>query len=239
MRNLAICTAAGALLATGCGLSVNLGEPRLAGSGNVVTDVRDVTSFDEIEINDNFDVVIEVGRPRLVKITGDDNLVEVVETVVRGDRLRVDTDYSLRASREDVQVIIHVPELKSLHSSGSSDVAAYGVETLDFDIQVSGSSDLTAEGEVEALDVQVSGSGEVRFAGSAKSVRANVSGSGEIDLVDAPAREAAVHVSGSGEVDLAVSELLDATVTGSGEVHYLGSPRVRSHVSGSGSVHGG
>lgn len=238
MRNLAICAVTGALIATGCGISVNLGEASLTGSGHIVTDVRDVPSFREIEINDDFNVVVEAGRPQLVKITGDDNLVEVVETVVRGDRLRVRTNYNLR-SRDDVEVIIHVPELNALHSSGSSDVAAYGVEAGEFEIQVTGSSDLSAEGAVESLDVTVSGSGEVRFAGTAEAIRASVSGSGEIDLIKAPAREAAVHVSGSGEVDLAVSEYLDATVTGSGEVHYVGTPRVRSHVTGSGEVHGG
>ena len=180
---------------------------------------------------------MEVGEAQSIRLTGDDNLLPLVETKVRGDELEIDYDGSYR-SRDDIKIAITVPRLSAIHSSGSSDVNVTGVRSAAFDAAVSGSSELWVEGDFGDLEANVSGSGEITMAGTADDIDANVSGSGELDLFSVPTRTARVVVTGSGEVGLDVKENLRATVTGSGDVHYTGDPRVTSRITGSGSVHG-
>lgn len=237
MRSLALAPLVAIVSIAGCGISVNWDGPTVAGSGNIVSEYRTLAEFDRIEVGGDFDVEVEVGEAQSIRLTGDDNLLPLVETKVRGDELEIDYDGSYR-SRDDIKIAITVPRLSAIHSSGSSDVNVTGVRSAAFDAAVSGSSELWVEGDFGDLEANVSGSGEITMAGTADDIDANVSGSGELDLFSVPTRTARVVVTGSGEVGLDVKENLRATVTGSGDVHYTGDPRVTSRITGSGSVHG-
>jgi hypothetical protein len=237
MRSLALAPLAAIVSIAGCGISVNWDGPTVAGSGNIISKYRTLADFNRIDVGGDFDVEVKVGEAQSIRLTGDDNLLPLVETKVRGGELEIDYDGSYR-SRDDIKIAITVPRLSGIHSSGSSDVNVTGVRSAAFDAVVSGSSDLWVEGDFGDLDASVSGSGEITMDGTADDVDANVSGSGELDLFSVPARTARVVVTGSGEVGLDVKEDLRATVTGSGDVHYTGDPSVSSRITGSGSVHG-
>ncbi len=237
MRSLALAPLVAVVSIAGCGISVNWDGPTVAGSGNVTSENRALARFDRVEVGGDFDVEINVGEPQSLTLTGDDNLLSLVETDVRGRELEIDFDGSYR-SRNDIKIAITVSSLSAIHSSGSSDINVTGVRSAAFDAGVSGSSDLSVEGDFGDLEANVSGSGEITMVGTADEIDAKVSGSGELDLFSVPARTATVVVTGSGEVGLDVTESLSATVTGSGDVHYTGDPSVSSRITGSGSVHG-
>ena len=57
------------------------------GSGDLITEERDVRAFDEIRTAGSFDIYVEVGPEQSVKITFDDNLIDLIETEVRGKTL--------------------------------------------------------------------------------------------------------------------------------------------------------
>jgi hypothetical protein len=221
-------------LASAC-LSFDFDEPGLDGSGTVVSQTRVATGFDEISVEDEFDVVVTIGPEHSVQVTGDDNLLPHVRTELRGRTLHVETRRELDPT-DEIRVTITAPSLVSLASSGSSDVRASGIRSSAFEASVSGSSDMVAQGDFGDLDTSVSGSGSIRLEGTADRIEAGVSGSGDLDLAQVVARSASVHVSGSGSAAVHVVEALDASVSGSGDVRYMGQPRVQSSVSGSGSV---
>lgn len=224
-----------ALLAAGCGISVDWDGPAVAGSGVSTSETRPVAAFDAIDLSGNFDVVVEAGRTRSVVITGEDNLVPLVRTEVRNGTLHIDRERDFR-THQDIRIAISVERLHGLLSGGSSDVVVRNVRSPAFDLGVSGSSELTANGEFGDLDISLAGSGEIRMDGTADDIDASVSGSGEMDLLELAARTARIGVSGSGKVTVNVSERLEANVSGSGGVRYAGRPAVRGDVSGSGSV---
>ncbi len=210
-------------------------QPGLDGSGRVVTEPRHVTGFDQIDIEDSFDVEITVGPAYDVRIAGDDNLLPYVRTEVRGRTLHVEETREFDPT-DDIRITISTPELTGLSSSGSSDVRATGVRASGFDASVSGSGRLVADGDFGDLSASVSGSEALLMRGTADDIDAGISGSGDLDLGQVAARSAAVRVSGSGDAVVRVGETLQANVSGSGGVRYHGSPRVESSVSGSGSV---
>lgn len=234
-RRFAALLALATLTAPGCSISVDWDGPAVAGSGVSKSETRTLPSFDAIDLSGDFDVVVDVGRPRSILVTGDDNLLPLVITEVRNGTLHIDREQDYRSHR-DVKIEISVESLRGFHSGGSSDVVVRNVRASAFDVGVSGSSELTADGEFGDLDASISGSGEIRMEGTADEIEASVSGSGDLDLRKVAARTARIGVSGSGSATVDVSERLEANVSGSGDVRYAGRPSVQGEVSGSGSV---
>ena len=221
--------------APGCGIAVDWDGPAVAGSGVRTSVSRTVSAFDRVDIGGEYDVVIRVGAAPSVVLEGDDNLLPLIRTEVRGGKLHIDSEDDLR-SRDPIRITIGVATLNGVHSGGSSDVAVRDVRSDAFAASVSGSSDLTANGEFGDLSASISGSGEIHMTGTADGIDGEVSGSGELDLLEVRARSARVDVSGSGGATVQVSERLDAKVSGSGDVRYRGQPAVTADVSGSGDV---
>jgi hypothetical protein len=224
-----------ASLAFGCGMSVDWGGPAVAGSGVRSSVTRAAAAFDRVDVGGEYDVVIHVGAAPSVVLEGDDNLLPLIRTEVRDGTLHIDSDEDLR-SREPIRIAIGVAALNGVHSGGSSDVAVRDVRSEGFDASVSGSSELTADGDFGDLSASISGSGEITMSGTADGIDGRVSGSGGLDLLEVRARSARVDLSGSGGATVQVSDRLDAKISGSGDVRYRGQPAVAADVSGSGDV---
>lgn len=188
----------------------------IRGSGTAKTEVRTVAAFSAVGLTGSIDAEIAAGAESRVEISGDDNIVPLIITEVRGDRLEISTRNSVRPS---VKLIarITVPRLTAIAVSGSGDIIAHGIQA-------------------DHLAIALSGSGDIRGDGTAHEIEIDVRGSGDIAFDQLAAERARVHVSGSGDVAVAASRALDVSISGSGDVTYRGDPELVQHVSGSGSV---
>ena len=189
----------------------------IEGSGDLITEERDVRQFDKIKSSGSFDVFVEVGPAQSVKITFDDNLIDIIETKVRGKTLRIDNEESF-LSDHVCKVEITVPELEAVTLSGSGNVEVVALKSDIFECSISGSGNIEVEGEVQEVDFKISGSGEIQ-------------------AEDLEADDAYVKISGSGDVRLQARESLEARVSGSGSIYYSGNPNsLSTNVSGSGHI---
>ncbi len=187
------------------------------GSGDLVTEEREVRDFTKIKSSGSFDVYVRVGHETKVSVTFDDNLIDHIRTRVRGHTLRIDSEGSY-SSRHNCRIDITVSRLSEITCSGSGSIEVEGLRTDEFAFKLSGSGEFKAEGEVRELEISVSGSGEV-------------------DTRDVIAEDAYVKVSGSGKVRVRATESLDSHVSGSGNIYYYGDPEyVSEHISGSGKI---
>ena len=207
--SLAVLTAA--LLCASC---IGFG---VEGSGNVITESREVSGFNEIVLGGSGRVVVEVTGTESLTIEAEDNIMPLLETTVRSGRLRLDTNRSISPTVEIVYTIT-AATLDGLVISGSGVVEADAIDGTDFRVDISGSGDVDAEGTVSRL------------------LSVSISGSGGFDGESLTAPEGRVEVSGSGNAVVNVTDDLEVSVSGSGDVEYLGAPRIDSDVSGSGAI---
>ena len=207
------------------------------GSGDLITESRDVSDFTEIEVSGPFDVLVTCGEDQTVTITIDDNLMDLITTKVRRGVLEIKCEESFSAHRRSI-IEISLPELEALALHGSGDVrvqAAKGDE-LEFDLHGSGTIEVV-DINAELLLVTIAGSGEFVAEGKADEVEVRVSGSGDIDLRELIADDASVRISGSGDVEVYAVESFSGRVTGSGDIRIHGNPkRFTEKVSGSGDI---
>ncbi len=189
------------------------------GSGNVVSESRDVSGFTKIDLSGAGELTIEQNGTEALTIEADDNLMpKLTSEVVDGTlRLGEKANLNLRLSKP-VKYRVSMKELSGLTISGSGKVTAAKITT-------------------SRLAVDISGSGTVTVAGTADGQQLAISGSGNYQAKDLQTKTASARISGSGDAAVTVSESLDIQLSGSGKVTYYGNPpQVTQQISGSGRV---
>jgi Putative auto-transporter adhesin, head GIN domain len=192
-------------------------RPGVEGSGNVITESREVSGFNEIALGGTGRVVVDVTGTESLTIEAEDNIMPLLETRVSNGRLRLDTSGSISPTVEIVYTIT-AATLDELVISGSGIVEAEAIDGTDFRVDISGSGDVDVEGTLSGL------------------LSVSISGSGEFNGESLTVPEGRVDVSGSGNAVVNVTDALEVSVSGSGDVGYVGQPTVDSEVSGSGTV---
>ena len=87
-----------------------------------------------------------MGQPQSIEISGDDNIVPFIITDVRDGTLVIKTDHRGRMRpKERLMVTIVTPELQRLDVSGACDVEVEGLEAGEFNVDISGASQVAAK----------------------------------------------------------------------------------------------
>jgi Putative auto-transporter adhesin, head GIN domain len=224
----------GSLLTSSCGIR----GKRVRGNGNVKTDQRNVSGFQAVQSNGDFDVYVSTG-PESVKIEGEDNLLPYIETSVEGGLLKITTKsgYWLKSER-GVKVYVSAPQYSKIESNGAGDIIGQSKITgsSKLELEVNGSADIKAEVDAPEVSAHLRGSGDATLSGETKTFSGEILGSGNIKAFDLKSEETNVKIVGSGDADVFSSVKLDVSVAGSGDVRYKGGAQVNSHIAGSGGV---
>lgn len=209
------------------------------GSGEVVSETRDVTDFDGVDLSGQGHVTISIGDEFSLTISAEENIMPLLTSEVRGSTLVLGSTASINPT-EEITYELTMPLVALLRVSGSGRIDTPGVVNEGLEIEVSGSGAVQADDvSVADLQAEVSGSGMIGVSGEATHVQVSISGSGELEGENLTARTGVVNVSGSGSVVVEVTDDLEVDVSGSGSVEYIGDPPALDvDVSGSGNVSG-
>lgn len=193
------------------------GGKKVRGSGDMVTETRDIDDFERIKIEAAFDVEIRIGEKPSLKLTFDDNLLELISTETRGKTLQLDT-YGRYRSKETCRVEITVPSLERITTDGAADISIVGFAGGFFEYNLSGAGNLQAEGSLDELEI-------------------NINGAGDVDMAEVVTDDVDVSISGAGNVKVHANKRFRGSVSGVGNIRYYGDPEdVTKHVSGLGRI---
>ncbi len=205
-------------------------------------EMRSVDSFTRIRNKGSFEVNVSVGSEQSVKVTADSDIIEHVETEVRGTTLHIqleDRDNWRGYRNIDVlRVDITVPTLEAVRVDGSGDFEVRGVETADFKANVNGSGDIELiNAKADRLSIDIKGSGDVEASGSCTNLDVEVKGSGDVSARDMACENGDIGIMGSGDVAATLNASVDVGIMGSGDVVVFGKPdKVKTRAMGSGDV---
>ena len=220
------------LVFSACGLRV------IRGSGVIVSETRQVSNFDSIDLSGSGEVILTQGNAESLKIEADDNLMQYVEAVVRAGTLELGFKDGVNIIQSTKLVFyVEVDDLTGLAISGSGDFEADRIETDQLNATVSGSGDIQiAELKADYVKTSISGSGEIFLGGVVETQEIRVSGSGKYIAGGLCSERVTLDVSGSGNATVCATGTLDVDISGSGNVSYYGQPSVHSSTSGSGTI---
>jgi hypothetical protein len=227
-----------ATLVSGC-LVIDLNgcsAKKVKGSGNVVTEARQLPDFNRIHLKGSGKVILTGGEKAALEIKTDDNILPIIKTEVSDGKLVIShKNYNPRPTI--LHYFITATDLKGVAVSGSADITSDGKFVSEtFSADISGSGDVRLELEVQRLESDISGSGSMRFSGKTNLLDASITGAGNIRALDMEARNVSLKITGSGNCEVNAFETLDVKITGSGDVKYKGSPQISKKVTGSGKI---
>jgi len=214
-------------------------DPKVVGSGHVVSQQRKVGNFTTLRVDGPVDVDAHPGANPGVTIHTDDNIEPLIETVVDGQTLvlRLSRSASFRTHKK-IAVDVAFTQLTGAQIRGSGDLNVDRPAGPRLDTSIDGSGDLRVSGAtLTALGAQISGSGDITLSGTADDASYSISGSGDIHAADLQGRRVTVEISGSGDARVHATESIDARIAGSGDIVYSGHPaKVARKIAGSGSI---
>jgi len=213
---------------------------KVNGDGPVVTETRQVSHFNGVDLRCSAEVLYQQGNDYNVEVSAQRNILDVLEIYTSNNRLvvRFKDDVRVR-SHEKVRIEVTAPSAEYFRVSGSGSIRTAGLLAPPrVDMDVSGSGSITISQFItQSIDATISGSGSISVLnGEANEVHTRISGSGDLDLLNVPIEYATTTTSGSGITQLNVSKELNVTISGSGSVFYLGNPTIHTRISGSGRV---
>jgi hypothetical protein len=213
---------------------------KVVGEGHAVSEIRSTTNFTGIEMGMPADMYYTPGNSFKIEITAQRNILDVIETYVSDNILRVKLKNSVNIkSHEPVTIKITAPDVSWLGVNGSGNIKVLEpFQPAATTLSVNGSGTLTvAKLVADDIQAKISGSGNIQvYDGSAVKESLSISGSGLIDLAGLTAVQANTNTSGSGTMRVNVVSGLDCRISGSGVVMYRGNPKVSTNISGSGRV---
>jgi len=217
-------------------LTFNSCQTCIEGQGEIVNEVRDLESFQKLDVSVPADVVIHIGAFPKVSISTHENLMEKITTEVKGKTLVIKSRPCI-SSAETLQIDLVVTKLNSITINGSAAIKIKEqLQADDFDMEINGSGMLIANIFANSVSSEIDGSGQIMATGTTKDMNVEINGSGVFKGLGLMAYKADVKINGSGEVSLHAKNQLNIGITGSGNVSYSGSPKIKSDINGSGEV---
>jgi hypothetical protein len=214
--------------------------PGERGSGNVVTETRDVSGFRAVEIDYPAQVFMSQGNTESLEIEAEDNLLPNLKTEVRNGKL--DIFYQRENGKhvnptKTVKITLVVKDLQDVDFNSAGELFIDGLESDSLDVSLSGAGNLDLdEIQVGALQLSLSGAGSATASGTANDLDVTISGFGDFEGGDLHSQDASVDISGAGSATVWVDDDLNAQVSGAGSIGYYGSPSVNRRISGVGGI---
>jgi hypothetical protein len=226
------------LIVASLACDIPLGVRTVRGSGNVVTEARELSGFDSVVLSGVGQVIITQGDEESLTIETDDNLMQYLESEVRNGRLELRiADNTIPIPTQSIIYRIGVIDLTAVDSSGAGSFEIDGLDTDRLKVTLSGAGDIKGDSlSATDLAVTISGAGNVDLTGQVERQEVDMSGFGNYTAPDLESQMASVRISGAGNALVWVLDTLDVTISGAGNVEYFGSPQVTRDVSGAGKV---
>ncbi|PXX99187.1 DUF2807 domain-containing protein [Marinifilum breve] len=194
------------------------------GNGIVKKQDREIGSFSAISSGSGIDVYLKQGDKESVTVEADENLLELIVTRIKGDKLVIKTEDPIRRAKKlNVYVtFVNVNEISV--SSGSDLESSHLLKFEDLDISVSSGADADLELKADNLTCSVSSGADANLSGTANSFYGKASSGSDLRAADLKAKVCKAKASSGGDVSVYASESIEASASSGGDVNYYGDP---------------
>jgi hypothetical protein len=191
---------------------------QIVGSGRIVSQVRPVGTFAEIQVTNFAKVYVAQDTVEALRIESDDNIIDRVMTSVSNGILVVGLKEGSYNSIT-VNVFASMKHIRRLESTGAAEFSS------------------TNSVQTDSIICKITGAGSMTLAGTANDEIVEIVGAGNIHNFNLVSTSCYASISGAGNVEINATRSLDAAIAGTGTITYAGNPpAVHQVVTGVGSV---
>ncbi|OGO18584.1 MAG: hypothetical protein A2Z15_05200 [Chloroflexi bacterium RBG_16_50_11] len=217
-------------------------------SGPITTQQYSFTDFTGIDIGHAFELVVTPSENYSIAITAGENVLKNIDVHKDGSTLVIDidgwTDIWFFSWQSSPKVTITMPVLNELKLSGASQANVHGFKSShDFDLELSGASELDIDMETGDFaadisgasqingrliaansDMELSGASQMNLTGSGVDIRIHGSGASKVDMIGFAVNDADIEFSGASYASLTINGRMNVSLSGASKLEYAGSP---------------
>jgi hypothetical protein len=187
---------------------------------------RTVSPFTAIEVGGGIDVVLSQGDKQSVSINADANIQEIVITEVDNNVLKIYFD-KWKMSSSKVKVTVCMKDIKSLSSSGGSDIYTTSpIVAGNLNLNVSGGGDINIDVKAIEIKAELTGGSGLDLKGAAGYFYLSASGGSKCKSYEFTVAKADISASGGSTIRLTVDKDLKASASGGSSVKYKGNAHI-------------
>ncbi len=213
------------LLAAAPQLSAQRWGKGTKGSRNVISQERNLSGFDAVEVSGGLEVILIQQSGFSLTVEADDNILDQIITEVRGKRLFLRTEGSIINAKQ-MRITVGMPTLTALSASGGTLVKTQGRwETDEFQVATSGGSNVTMS-TIKAGTVRMATSGGslIKISGETDEFVLAGSGGSRIDADQLRAQNVEASSSGASSISVYAARSITANASGASSLSYDGRP---------------
>ena len=212
----------------------------VTGKGEILTEERNVTAFEGIELLGSADIEIVKGETFKVEVSDYENLTEFINVEVDNKLLIIKKKPSTQIIyNSKTKIYITLPDpLYTIALGGTGNISVKSSFSNLQSVKILGKGNIFLSENAEYKDVKftIIGVGDIEAKGTTEKLTANITGKGNLNLALLVANSAECYISGNGNIYVDVNDLLKATISGAGLIEYSGNPVVNTTITGTGSV---
>ncbi|MEO6405337.1 MAG: head GIN domain-containing protein [Ferruginibacter sp.] len=221
-----------------CIICVNFSCNYSSGSGNIVTEKRNVGSFHGISASQGFDVEVSIGSNNEVTIEADDNLMHSVETSVNSGVLKISLDKH-NVSNAHLKAFITATSIDILKASSSASIIMKNElnYTGNVKLETSSAGNITSVINAPSVEADASSGSEINIRGRTKDLDAQSSSGASIKAFDLLSENTKASGSSGASLQVHASVNLNASASSGANISYRGGANIKKSVSSGGEVH--
>lgn len=202
----------------------NITQTCIDGSGEVISENRNVTYFESINLATGGNVFISQGNENSVQIETNKDVLQQLTTQVENETLIIDCEKAICPAK--LNIYVTVKDLTSVNLTGSGNIFNFTpIQSDNLIIKTLGSGTINfTDLKATNLGIMSRGSGDINVEGIAKASIVEVNGSGNVNALDLTSEYLNVTLNGSGEATAKVENKIIANINGSGDLKYIGDP---------------
>jgi len=225
------------LLLTVCAAGVSAQErTTIEPSGNIITKDVSVKSFDAIEAEGLYELILSQGDKESVKIEADDNLMDLFSVTSDGSSLLInmpklkDKNINFKNKKDDkklrLKVYVTFKKLKSLDIGVIGNVRSETMVKADaFNLESKNVGNVDLQLTTDKLTVKNKGVGNITLRGNAKDADVTNAGVGQFDGSDLVVQTMHINNSGVGSADVNVEKDITIKQSFLGKVNNKGNAK--------------
>jgi hypothetical protein len=194
------------------------------GSGNIITEKRNVSAFTKVSAATSIDVDVQQGTETSVIVEADDNLIKYVETKIEDGILKIRLKNISIWNDATIKVHVVAPKYDGFSASSSAEIVSKNTITSTSKIKLDASSSANINIEIDApsVEVEASSSADITAAGRTKEVTVDANSSSKVELEKLQAEIVNAEASSSADVSIFASVKIIAKANSSGDITYTG-----------------
>lgn len=211
-------------------VSTGDGSDKVKGNGILTTEVREISSFNQIILEGVFNVYLIQKGKESIRIETDENVLPYIVTEVENNILTVKLkDDSKITKMKKINVFITLADINKLETKGVgllNCMDTLNLKTLDLELKGVGATKLKLN--CQNLNIKSELVGALFLSGSGQELNIKHKGIGSFEAFDFKAEKVNLESDGIGKAEVFASEELIIDAKGLGGVVYKGNPATKN-----------